>query len=238
MDQTQRKSKQQASQNISLQSRKRFRDLDDASANESSSSILPVSIYGNVTPMIEAHIPEVVQHRDIIRNALLHTVSDMYFGTTDPFPEILRCLDDRIDPHTRRYVSGLITAIKSEMQEGSGNKKASKEKVIVSPLDMLACPFRKPHVIDSWTPFEIALFELGVCEEKGFHPKKIHALFDGKKTIEELTTFFDQVYSRSDNYRRISRVIHNQFGISTSLDDSITISSEEWNSSLQNPDSR
>lgn len=238
MDQTQRKSKQQASQNISMQSRKRIRDLDDVSADESSSSILPISIYGNVTPIMEAHIPEVVQHRDMIRNALLHTVSDMYFGSTDPFPEILRCLDDRIDPHTRRYVSGLIAAIKSEMQEGVGSKKANKEKVIVTPLDMLACPFRKHHVIDSWTPYDIALFELGVCEERGFHPKKIHSLFDGKKTIEELNTFFEQVYSKSDNFRRISKVVHNQFGPSASLDDNITISSEEWNASVQNPDSR
>ena len=225
-NQQQRKSKQQASQNIVLQGRKRQRDIDDLSADESSSSVLPVSIYGNPIPMTEMILPDVVQQRDIIRNGLLNTVSDMYFGTTDPFPEILRCLDDRIDPHTRRYVSGLITAIKAEIQDGSTNKKANKEKVIVTPLDMLACPFRKPHVIDSWTPYDIALFELALCEVKGFHVKKIHAILDGRKTIEELNSFFDQVYCRSDNYRKISRVLADQFGILSSPDED-TLSSEE-----------
>jgi hypothetical protein len=217
--QNQRRSKQQASQNITLQSRKRQREFEDVSADESSSSLLPVSIYGSAPSYSDLAIPDLVQQRDMIRNALLNTVSDMYFGTSDPFPEILRCLDDRIDPHTRRYVSGLITAIKSEIQDGAGTKKANKEKVIVTPLDMLACPFRKPHVIDSWTPYEIALFELAICEVRGFHVKKIHAFFDGRKTIEELNAFFDQVYCKSDNYRKIARILSNQFGISSSPND-------------------
>lgn len=235
MDIQPRKSKQQASQNILSQSRKRQRDLDDVSADESSSSILPVSVYGVYSFIPEVDQPEVVQRRDLIRNAFLNTISDMYFGTTDPFPEILRSLDDRVDPHTHRYVSGLIAAIKSEMQEATtSNKKLAKEKVIVTPLDMLACPFRKPHAIDTWTPYDIALFELGVCENKGFHAKKLHALFEGKKAIDEIQSFFEHVYSKSENYQRIVRAIGGPYA----NDDSDEYLSSEDMQSVSNPDSR
>ena len=229
MDPPPRKSKQQASKNIASQNRKRLRDADFANATSSTSSNLPESIYGVSELQEKSEVPELVVARDLIRNALVNTVSDMYFGTTDPFPEILRCLDDRIDPHTRRYVSGLTTLMKSEIQENGSNKKANKEKVIVTPLDMLACPFRRPQVIDSWNPFDVTLFELGVCDTRGFHPKKMHLLVVGRKSVDELQSFFETVYSKSDNYRRICRIINNDLDSSeeedTGFEDSLPTSS-------------
>jgi hypothetical protein len=218
MDPPPRRSKQQASKNIASQRRKRPRDDDIASANSSTSSGLPVSLYGVSDIPEDADAPDVVVTRDLIRNALVNTVSDMYFGTTDPFPEILRCLDNRIDPHTHRYISGLTTLLKSEIQDNGSNKKANKEKVIVTPLDMLACPFRRPQVIDAWNPYDVTMFELGICEHRGFQPKKMHALFEGRKSVEELISFFETVYSKSDNYRRISRIINNDFESSAEED--------------------
>jgi len=211
MDPPPRRSKQQASKNISSQNKKRPRDEDYDNELSSSSSMLPASIYGVAEQSENVDIPSVVMSRDLIRNALINTVSEMYFGTTDPFPEILRCLDDRIDPHTHRYVSGLMSLMKSEIQDMNSNKKASKEKIIVTPLDMLACPFRKPQIIDSWTPFDVALFELGICERKGYEPKKMHALFEGRKSMEELDEYMEHVYSFSDNFAQLFRTISNDF---------------------------
>ncbi len=205
----QRKSKQQASKNITEQSRKR--PLNSTSES-SSSSTFPAAVYGEALGNSEAlSAPRNVMERDTIINGLLMTVSNMYFGTTGPFAEILRCLDDRIDPHTHRYISGLETLLKNEILDPTNNKnKASKEKVIITPLDMLSCAFRKPEVIDGWTPYDIVMFELAICANKGFHPKQVLTHFEGRKSLEDLTVFFDQVYSKSDSWRKIQKVINNE----------------------------
>ena len=205
----QRKSKQQASKNITEQSRKRPLH---SSAASSSSSTFPTAVYGEAAENSEMQAaPRSVFERNVITNGLLMTVSNMYFGTTEPFAEILRCLDDRIDPHTHRYISGLETLLKTEILDPAANKnKSNREKVIITPLDMLACAFRKPEVIDGWTPYDVVLFELAVCADKGFHPKQVLGYFEGRKSLEELTVFFDEVYSKSDSWRKIQKLINNE----------------------------
>lgn len=205
----QRKSKQLATQNIVFQSRKRMRD-DDLPEDESpASNFLPESVYGRSEKYESIHAPDVVVLRDLMRNAMLNTVSKMYFNTTDPFPEILRCLDDRIDPSTHRYISALESFIKGELTEPpTSSKKSLKERIVITPLDLIACPFRKKETMDTWTPLEIALFELGICETRGFSEKKMHALFEGKRTVEELTQFFTEVYSKSENYGAIQKFLN------------------------------
>ena len=203
-----RKSKQQASKSISEQSRKRAISSDEVSEP---ATIFPSSVYGELEQPVDFLKPEIVLHRELIANSLLKTVSNMYFGTTDPFAEILRCLDDRIDRTSRRYVSGLETLLRNEVNEVQGPKnKSTKEKIIITPLDMLACPFREPEVIDHWTPYDVALFQLGVYEMRGFNVKKLTPLFDGRKSVEELTKFFDRVYSKSDNWKRFQRLLNDE----------------------------
>lgn len=206
----QRKSKQQASKNIASQSRKR--PLEDGHESETSSfsMSLPPAIYGVPEDRGDICVPSQVNVREMITNAMLKTVSEMYFGTDDPFPEILRSMDDRIDPTTRRYVSSLETFLKSEVFDSASaaqNKKVVKEKIVITPLDMISCPFRQKEVVDKWTCLDVALFELGVCENGGFHPKRIHSIFEGRKSLDELVEFFEAVYSKSDNYRRIARLL-------------------------------
>jgi hypothetical protein len=174
-----------------------------------SSSVFPESVYGPPPEYNEVLIHQSVKERDLITNGLLKTVSEMYFGCIDPFAEILRCLDNRIDPVSRRYVSGLETLLKNEILDTNNAKaKASKEKIIITPLDMLACPFRKSEVIDNWAPQDVALFELSVCECRGFNPKQMLPNFDGRKTGDDLTAFFDTVYSKSNNWKKIQAIIN------------------------------
>jgi hypothetical protein len=203
----QRKSKELASKNIVIQSRKRPLDDDFTGNGSSTSSVLPESIYGTRERYEGSSVPEVVVLRDLMRNAMVNTVSKMYFDTTDPFPEILRCLDDRIDEKTDRYVSGIESLLRAEISDQPVySKKSLKERIVITPLDMIACPFRRKEVIDTWRPLEVALFELGICESRGFSPKRMFELFEGKRSIEELTLFFDEVYSKTDNYATISRL--------------------------------
>ena len=83
----------------------------------------------------------------------------------------------------------------------------SKEKVIITPLDMLACTFREAEVIDQWSPYDVALFQLGICETKGFNAKKLGTVFEGRKSVEELTQFFEKVYRRSENWARLEKLL-------------------------------
>ena len=200
-----RRSKQQASRNIAEQSRKR--PLPSTNTM-SSASVFPSSVYEAASDNGDPSIPAIVRERETITNALLHTVSDMYFGTDDPFAEILRCMDDRIDPHTRRYVSGLETLLKTEVLDPANTKnKANREKVIITPLDMLSCAFRKQEAFDSWTPYDVVLFELAICESREYDPKKIEKYFDGRKSLDDIGKFFEEVYSRSDNWRRLQTLM-------------------------------
>jgi hypothetical protein len=202
----QRKSKQQATKILTEQSRKR--QLPTQADGSSSNDVFPEAVYGPPCEYDEIFAPDIVRNREMILNALLKTVSEMYFGCVDPFAEILRCLDERIDPVSRRYVSGLETLLKNEVIEANNSKnKAAREKVIITPLDMLICPFRKQEVLDDWTPFDVTLFELGVCENRGFNPKKIQALFDGRKSLDEVVSFFEEVYAKSDNWKKIRTFI-------------------------------
>lgn len=205
---SQRKSKQQATKSISEQARKKPLVTEDV---PSSASTFSVSVYGSPAEHGAFPIPPAVIAREAVVNGFLKTVSEMYFGSVDPFAEILRCLDDRIDPNTRKYVSGLETLLKNEIQEyGNTKGKASKEKVIVTPLDLLACPFRKPEVIDQWSPYDTALFELAICEHRGFHPKKMAAMFGGRRSMGEVSDFFEDVYSKSANWRKIQKLLNNE----------------------------
>ena len=208
LEPAQRKSKQQASKSIVEQARRKPVNEDGKSAP---SNIFPHSVYGTPEEREGVQPPAEVVARSFISNGLLKTSSDMYLGTTEPFAEILRCLEDRIEPGSRRYVSGLETLLKNEIADnGSSKSKASKEKIIITPLDMLACTFRQPEVMDQWTPFDVALFEAGVCEHRGFNAKKQLALFDGRKSAEELSAFFDKAYSKSDNWKKISKLINHE----------------------------
>ena len=211
MDQSQRKSKQQATKNIYEQAHKRPLQEDD---KPSYPNDFPVAIYGIPEDHGDFPIPQVTRAREAITNGLLKTVSEMYFATTDPYAEILRCLDDRIDPTTRKYVSGLETLLKNEVLDANNSRpKLNKEKVIITPLDMLACPFRQREVLDQWTPIDTALFELAICQHKGFHAKKVAQVFGDRKSVEELSAFFDKVYSRSDNWKKIQKLIKNEMQI-------------------------
>ena len=216
-----RRSKQVASRNIVEQSRKR--QLQSVSA-ASSSSIFPKSVYGEPRDYGESPIPEIVRSRETISNALLNTVSDMYFGTNDPFAEILRCMDDRIDSQTRRYVSGLETLLKTEVLDPTSAKnKANREKIIITPLDMLSCAFRKQDAIDSWTPYDVILFELTICECREYDPEKLGRHFEGRKSLDDITNFFNEVYSKSDNWKRIQNYINK--GDSQEMSDAESIKS-------------
>ncbi len=207
-DTSQRKSKQLATQNIVGLSRKRARDDDFEGSQSAVSSYLPESIYGSSEKYDSIPAPDIVIFRDLMRNAMLNTVSKMYFNTTDPCPEILRCMDDRIDTSTHRYVSGLETLLKNELTEPpANNKKSIKDRIVITPLDLIACPFRKNETIDTWTPLEVALFELGICENRGFSEKKMYALFEGNRSVEELLQFFTDVYSLSENYAAIQKFL-------------------------------
>jgi len=200
-----RKSKQQASKSITEQSRKRPLVDDDISEPVTN---FPTSVYGEIDQPMDFLKPDSVLQREVIANGLLNTVSNMYFGTTEPFAEILRCLDDRIDRSSHRYVSGLETLLKNEVVDVPSSKaKVSKEKVIITPLDMLACTFREAEVIDQWSPYDVALFQLGICETKGFNAKKLGTVFEGRKSVEELTQFFEKVYRRSENWARLEKLL-------------------------------
>lgn len=203
-----RRSKQQASKNIAEQSRKRVYSAEEAS---SSTIIFPMSVYGTNEILRDSPVPPIVAARETIINGLLKNVSEMYFGSTEPYAEILRCMDDRIDENTGKYVSGLESLLKSEaMESNTGRSKASKEKIIVTPLDMLACPFRRPEALDQWAPIDITLFELSICESKGFHPKKIAGNFEGRKSFDEILSFFENVYSKSDNWIKIQKILKHE----------------------------
>ena len=199
----QRKSKQQATKNIANQARSKSMPGDPSSESSQFSTRLPVSIYGLPEDRGDISVPVSVGERELITNALLKTVSEMYFGTDDPFAEILRNMDDRIDLVTGRYISGLETFLKGEILENSNSSK-SKERLTITALDMLACPFRRKQVIDNWTCRDVALFELGICQYDGYHPKKHFQLFKETKSIEELDAFYE-LYSKTDNYNEISK---------------------------------
>jgi hypothetical protein len=207
-DPPQRKSKQLASKSISEQSRRR---LVFPSSEASSTSAFPSAVYGDALDADRTYFEPSNQDRNIITNGLLITVSEMYFGTTDPFAEILRCLDDRIDPHTRRYVSGLETLLKNEVLDpGNAKNKTNREKVIITPLDMLSCAFRRQEIIDGWTPYDVALFELALCRHRGYHPKKLLSELGGRKTLDEISGFFDNVYSKTKSWEKLQKIINNE----------------------------
>jgi len=88
-------------------------------------------------------------------------------------------------------------------------------------LDMLLSPIRKRHIIEGWTPREMALFEACICrygKDFQFMSKTI-----GSKTTRQCVEFYYRVWKRSKHYRTWK-------GSSQQRDSSSSISSNSSNS--------
>lgn len=214
-DPPQRKSKQQATKNIFIHSRTKLPANEPSSQSNVLSSSLPQSIYGLPPDRGAIVVPTSVATREMMANVLLKTVSEMYFGTEDPFAEILRNMDDRIDPVSGRYVSGLETFMRTEVLEPAQPASKKHERIAITALDMIACRFRKKEVIDDWTAKDVVMFELYMIESKGvFQPKKMNI----GKTMEELLDFYEQVYCKSDSFHRITEETISNYGSTNEMD--------------------
>jgi len=74
---------------------------------------------------------------------------------------------------------------------------ADYDKLEYPTLDLLLSPLRKPHVLDSWCPREIALFEAGICAVgKDFHAI---ARLITTKSCKECVDFY-YVWKKSSHY--------------------------------------
>lgn len=72
-------------------------------------------------------------------------------------------------------------------------------KTEYATVDMVRSPIRKARAWDSWTPFEIALFEAGVCKH-GKDFRAVASLIEGKSTAD-VVRFYYTAWKHSAHYR-------------------------------------
>jgi len=88
----------------------------------------------------------------------------------------------------------------STSSHGPGyDKKTFKRVLIKSPLHLITSEFRKPFVLDSWSPLEIAKFEGGMCS----YGKRFHEISKvvNTKTSKECVDFYYLIWKLTNRYR-------------------------------------
>ena len=78
------------------------------------------------------------------------------------------------------------------------------ENDVGGSLDLLESPFRKPQVLDSWTPLEIALF-IGGITRFGRNWESIKSLLPNK-SAPEMASFYYSVWKGSKPYFAWKRI--------------------------------
>ena len=141
---------------------------------------------------IEAMEVEANRRQDLI-DSYLELSSLMYFGTHQPFSEILR---DRQEPDDVKGGNALDRAFLDSMS-GSVAKSSKKDdknnkNTIYTPLDVLMSDMREPEIIDDWSPHETAIL-LAAIAKHGESVSDI-ANYLSSKTSDEVKDFIDNVY--------------------------------------------
>jgi hypothetical protein len=147
---------------------------------------------------IEAMEQEATRRQDLLES-YLELASLMYFGTPQPFSEILR---DRQEPDDIKGRNQLDEAVIDNMSLGNGKPskkedKNSKDKntPVYTPLDVLLSTMREPEVIDDWSPHEIAIVVASIAK----HGEVASAIapYLINKSVTEVQDFLDQVYKKT-----------------------------------------
>eukprot|EP00742_Colponemidia_sp_Colp-10_P007465 GILJ01008041.1.p1 GENE.GILJ01008041.1~~GILJ01008041.1.p1 ORF type:complete len:237 (+),score=14.99 GILJ01008041.1:29-739(+) len=82
--------------------------------------------------------------------------------------------------------------------ESKNDASRNTSRFRFSTLDMLVSPVRQVHILESWTPRDIALFESGVCKYgKNFH--FIQKLMPHKST-QDIVSFY-YIWKTSSHYK-------------------------------------
>lgn len=121
--------------------------------------------------------------------------SPCHFNTSDNIqqygPDYLNELPDR------KNVDSMLEAVSSLYYREEKDDKKEK-KFFFSTIDLLTNLLRKPSVMDSWAPKEIALFEAGIFTfGKDFY--QIQKLIKNKKTADCVQFYY--FWKRSAHYR-------------------------------------
>jgi len=84
-------------------------------------------------------------------------------------------------------------------QRPGHDKRTFKRVLIKSPLHLITSEFRKPCVLDSWSPLEIAKFEGAMCS----YGKRFHEISKvvNTKTSKECVDFYYLIWKLTNRYR-------------------------------------
>jgi len=114
-------------------------------------------------------------------------------------PEFLTDLPDKVAVDAMlRAVANLYYHPKDVTPDGANVFVSSEYDSSFYPtLDLLQSPLRKPSVLDSWCPRDIALFEAGICAAgKDFH--QIQKWIPGKTTAQVVDFYY--TWKKSAHY--------------------------------------
>ena len=144
---------------------------------------------------MEAMELEANRRQDLI-DSYLELSSLMYFGTPQPFSEILR---DKQEPDDMTEGNRLDKAFIENMN-GTVSKISKKDEkngkpTIFTPLDVLLSNMREPEIIDDWSPHETAILMASIAK----HGESIAdiARYLPSKTYDEVEDFLEQVYRKT-----------------------------------------
>jgi hypothetical protein len=147
---------------------------------------------------IEAMEQEATRRQDLVES-YLELASLMYFGTPQPFSEILR---DRQEPDDLKgrnrvdeaFIENMVGVPAKLVKKDDKNNK-ERNAPVYTPLDVLLSAMREPEVIDDWSPHEIAIFMAAIAH----HGEVASAIapYLPSKSVSGIEDFLDQVYKRT-----------------------------------------
>mmetsp|Transcript_1808 Transcript_1808/g.3476 ORF Transcript_1808/g.3476 Transcript_1808/m.3476 type:complete len:234 (+) Transcript_1808:22-723(+) len=104
-------------------------------------------------------------------------------GANEECPPPRRAIDDFLSSTSQLYYTKCPPGDELWQAYSSGF-----EKTIIPPSGQICAPLRPPRVWETWSPYDIAVFEAGVCANgKLFH--KVQKLLP-HKTVNEIVTMF------------------------------------------------
>ena len=147
----------------------------------------------------------VAGRRQDLMDSVLELSSLMYFGSAEPFAELLR---DRQVPEVPKR-NPLDEAIADNMSNSttqvSKKKDARREQSLLTALDVMQSSIREPEVIDNWSPHECAIFEAGFVKwgEEGL--LNLVPLLP-RKSIDDIEQFLNEVYRKTSRWKALQNV--------------------------------
>jgi hypothetical protein len=131
----------------------------------------------------------------------------MYFGQVDPFSDILRCLEDRIDDDMR-FKSKFDIALHQELTNPTRPDQANRKRntFVVTPLDMIGSGMREPDVVDGWTPADVMKFDCLLIKNKRFSLDYFQDNMKNKRK-SDLINFYN-FYSKTENFKILSKILN------------------------------